>query len=483
MSFYGRFSGSISQWETSYFGGYERVLYDHPPVTVPKEIVTVLPVHPRMYVPYYTRQKLVDMFLYKVSMYPTITTNFINNTEKILIEGKPFMKVTPKGVKLALRDVVDFETELGSLFEYYKDFISDTSYLFEVDEKHKEHFPGSDDSSSSDSKDDDGKSDDREGESDGDKENEIEKKELKKLKAEKEIVKGITEALKQIVERKTYSDSYKNTSLTNPELKKNAKFVTMKKDNKPCTYTNDEISMSNKLLNLLDISFDPKSDRVNNLKTGKLDVSKIAEIPSGNTHVYYTIEENQSTKPFSVCILADESGSMDGRRLRKQYTLLKVLYNTFSKVLPKDKIYVFGHSGGHTPEIRVYNDRYFDGFELTINNQKNNEFNENYDGPVIERVYEKVRSQTSDNIIFISISDGYPSGANYGGTSAINGMKKIIEKCKRDGFVTVGIGIDCGLVKEIYQYHVVVDSDNNDKMLVSNISTLINRVVKTEFQS
>jgi len=98
---------------------------------------------------------------------------------------------------------------------------------------------------------------------------------------------------------------------------------------------------------------------------------------------------------------------------------------------------------------------------------------------VIESVYEKVRSITSDNIIFISMSDGQPSGQNYGGTAAIHDMKKIIEKCKRDGFVTVGIGIQHVGVKEIYNYYTIV---NDMTQMVKQVSLLINKVVKTEFQ-
>jgi nitric oxide reductase activation protein len=93
-------------------------------------------------------------------------------------------------------------------------------------------------------------------------------------------------------------------------------------------------------------------------------------------------------------------------------------------------------------------------------------------------VYEKVRSFTDDNIIFISISDGEPSGKAYGGQSAIDDMKRIIEKCKRDGFVTIGVGLEYN-VKNIYNYHTVV-TDNNK--LVEQVSTIINKVVKTEFQ-
>jgi nitric oxide reductase activation protein len=164
---------------------------------------------------------------------------------------------------------------------------------------------------------------------------------------------------------------------------------------------------------------------------------------------------------------------------QKQHHLIKVLYTAFSQILPQDKMFIYGHSGESTPEVRIYHDKYNTTFAQTINSQMNNDYNENYDGPVIENIYERVRQQTSDNIIFLSISDGEPAGEDYGGSKAIEEMKRVIEKCKRDGFVTVGIGLKHKGVKEIYQYHTVV-KDLND--LVKNVSSLVNRVVKTEFK-
>ena len=69
-------------------------------------------------------------------------------------------------------------------------------------------------------------------------------------------------------------------------------------------------AITNEVNRLLDINFQPKSDVITNLKNGKLDIRKLGEIPGGNTNVYLRMEENQSTRPFNVCILCDESGSM-----------------------------------------------------------------------------------------------------------------------------------------------------------------------------
>ena len=57
---------SSSNWENSYFGGFDRVLYDHPEITVPFQLDTEPPVDEAPHLSYYLRNKLPDLFLLKV---------------------------------------------------------------------------------------------------------------------------------------------------------------------------------------------------------------------------------------------------------------------------------------------------------------------------------------------------------------------------------------------------------------------------------
>lgn len=240
---------------------------------------------------------------------------------------------------------------------------------------------------------------------------------------------------------------------------------------------------------MLDISFDPAEDTVKNLRLGKLDITKIAEVPAGNIAIYKQTVENQTTKPFSVVILCDESGSMmdtigssDATRLHSQYSIVKSLYHCFSDILPQEKIFVYGHTDSDesdAPVLFVYHDKYNHNFKNTIDNMLDRSNGSNYDGPIIEEVYKQIRSFTNDRIIFIVLSDGQPAGQNYGGPKDINKMKQIIEKCKRDEFVTVGIGIETFHVQDLYQYSAIVE-DMDD--MPKKVSHIVNHVVKTEFQ-
>ena len=264
----------------------------------------------------------------------------------------------------------------------------------------------------------------------------------------------------------------------NGNLVKETKFI-HPKDRMKCVFSDSEYSYASRLVKLLDINFDPAVDRINSLRMGKLDPRKVAEVIPGNMNVYYTHEENQTTKPFSVVILQDESGSMSEHyKIDHSKSILKTLYLAFSEILPQDKIYVYGHSGDSKPEIYVYQDKYNQKFEERIESVDSRD--SNYDGPAIEAVYGKIRGMTDDNIIFITLSDGQPCGCSYGGGGAAENMKKVLEKCRRDGFVTVGLGILHFNDPTLYNYSCVIKSLGHE--MIKKTSHIINKVVKSEFQ-
>ena len=244
-------------------------------------------------------------------------------------------------------------------------------------------------------------------------------------------------------------------------------------------FSYEETKVAENLLKMLDISFDNEKDIVKNLRIGKLDIAKIAEVPAGNISIYKQEVENQITKPFSVAILCDESGSMEGEKLTKQLSIVKSLYLAFSDIIPQDKLYVYGHTGSYQPTLYVYHDPHNPNFTTTIDKMKRHSHSSNYDGPIIEEVYKQIRQMTDDRIIFIVLSDGQPAGNNYGGPADIKKMKQIIEKCKRDDFVTIGVGIQYFIHKDLYNYSTVV---NNLSEMAKKVSHIVNHVVKSEFQ-
>lgn len=452
---------SSTQWEKSLYGGFDKVLYDYPKIKTSYDLDYDFDKESKL--PYYLKTKLADIAQLKIKQFKLedyLAAGAKVEKRKCFFSGEEQKYIVP--TKESLREVADYikdhDAELGSLFEHYKDDLLNTKFYYKVDET-------------------------------------IEKKLVESPTGDLIIPKG-DKSIKSLIaniasetEKYEYKPFITSTfSADFDELKDRTTFFNVRtkvKGIRKIRYDSNEETTAKKLLDLLDVNFDPKTDKVDNLRNGKLDVAKIATVQSGNTRVYYKVEENISTKPFALCILMDESGSMDGYKKRQQHNLVKILYKTFSQILPKDKIYIYGHSGDSEehvdPEIRIYHDPYNQNFEECFYAQMSEiNFNENYDGIVIEKIYDEIRSKTSENILFISISDGQPSGCNYGGQSAVDEMKRVIEKCRRDGFVTVGIGFEYDGVKNIYSYSSTITNLQDSPKIVS---TLLNKVVKLEFQN
>lgn len=510
--------GSLSGWEKSHFGGYKRVLNDYPFVDLSYKVDLSVAKQVKDDLGFYLGEKLLKIYILKLR-----ENGFLDELPCEIVEKPSYFGTTVKKyTSVSLNHQEIFDTicgkyiELAPLFQEYKRGILSSTIDFEIPDEEDENGQDGDgeEGEGQDGEDQDGKGkgkgksegQDGEGGSDGDAENQTDENKEgegqkggkqpggKKPDGRKEGAgggvdprtilgkdgKNIMDYLKSIEERKpvTYSKSLS-------KFNKEAKFVTFterikKEKPEPHRFENEERTIAENLVKMLDISFDPKSDVVKNLKLGKLDTSKIAEVPAGNMSIYKQIVEEQDTKPFSVCILADMSGSMcQGSRVRSQLTLLNALYIAMREILPEDKLFIYGHSGDYEPNIFTFYTPYDTDYERNIRYYHNVRWCENYDGPVIEKIHKSIREKTEDRIIFISLSDGMPCGNGYGGTEDNEELKRIIEKARRDSFVTVGIGIESEHVEELYQYSKSVFDLRN---IAKEASALINRVVRQEFQ-
>lgn len=497
---------SVSKWEKSLFGGYHRLITDYPRVVVDMDLdFDFAPIEDLVY---WEKDKLCKIFLSKTKSMghvQALLRNAKTETQSSFIHGKIIKTTIDRNDKLMVLDVIIAnDKEYAPLFKHYKEFLLNTDISFkrpeqksgdgssdEKNDKNDKQDKNKDNQNSGSSKSTDGKQqnqnhkkDQKEDKGDQDKQENSEKnkdengnrKSDNSKSSDENILMNLIELEKALNDVK--EEEYKFESLSTFNKKNKIQIQTAGHET---TYTQEEKDIADRLTNMLDISFDPTSDTVKNLRLGKLDITKIAEVPAGNIAIYKQEIENQTTKPFSVVILCDESGSMSMRsgRLHSQYQIVKSLYLSFSDIIPQDKIFVYGHSGEYDPELYIYHDVYNQNFLTTIDNMITRGHRQNYDGPIIEEVYKNVRAATSDRIIFIVLSDGVPEGYNYGNNNDIVNMKQIIEKCKRDEFVTVGVGIQAYHVKNLYQYSAVVD-DLSD--MPKKVSYILNHVVKTEFQ-
>jgi len=434
---------SSSSWESSYFGGFSQLLWDMPELSLPRGFDIVVRDRSE-YMTWYTQRKLLAVFLNKIHAYE-LSNNLINRVNITVNNGaystNRVYTFDKESVKACVNSLIKIDKELASMFIKYSNMLSNSTITYTEPVKEGEEF-------------------------DGDARTFLSKK-------LEDIV-----PIKKITSYGNYSSSSKNYE----DLKGSVTFSVESEAEVEHVYTHDETVLAEKLISMLDVSFEQDETKITNLRTGKIDIPKIAEAIAGNHMINFRKEFHDRTKPFSVCILNDESGSMDHYNFRKhQHSVTKILYKAFSQIMDPRDIYVYGHTGNDAPNIHVYNDKYNQIFDKAYPRQKHRRFEENYDGPVIDCIYDKIREYTDKNILFIVISDGSPCGSDYGNHEDIEDMKRIVEKCKRDGFVTCGIGFNYTGVKQLYQYSTVISTDKMS-LAPQVISMLINNVVKSEFQ-
>lgn len=444
---------SKSGWESSEFGGFSQLLWDLPEMKMPYGF-SITAADRSQYISPYSEKKLLAVFINAIKKH-SLQETFLEKCsakEEVNYYGYgtarnyvlyTFDKVS---IKKCVNHLVKVEKELGSLFVNYSNLLSNATITYKLFVKPEETAESL----------------------------VMGRGTLAFLRSELDSVE------KQ--ERKSIWGDYKSSSSTFASLKSSTVFKVMTEADEEHVYSKAEIISSEKLLNLLDISFELDETKITNLKTGKIDIPKIAEAIAGNHLINFRKEFHDRTKPFSVCILNDESGSMEHFDYRDiQHSVTKMLYLTFSQIMDPKDIYIYGHTGGRTPDIHIYNDKYNQIFEKAYSRQKRLSFEENYDGPVIDSIYDKVRTYTDKSILFIVISDGQPAGCGYGNSADRADLRRIVEKCKRDGFVACGIGFNYSGVKELYNYNTVISHSDMAKAPEA-ISMLINNVVKSEFQ-
>ena len=153
------------------------------------------------------------------------------------------------------------------------------------------------------------------------------------------------------------------------------------------------------------------------------------------------------------------------------------MYYLFNDLLKIQDLEIYGHTGEDEPVVYTYHSPEYPHFLETI--ERKVSYQENYDGPVIQELHKMVRKNSDKPVLFISLSDGQPSGNNYGGEEAITKMQQIMEKAKRDNFVTVGIGMQYAAYKGLYQYSVTLMDLNQ----IHPIAQLLNKAVKENLVS
>lgn len=458
---WGKIKESVSGWEKSHFGGFYRMISDYPYIKLTHEIkiecdpTLVKELH------WYTAEKLIKLYLLK--MQTCCDVSMLRQDTKVVPNkwtGKEEKYVvTYLDDASVMQYVMDSNPEFAPLFNHYRDGIMNSYLLKEIKDDQDQNQDGEGKP---------GEGEDSEGDGNGQQES--------PEQGAEQAMQEMRKMLKEIKEHEPWAAKKLSSFDATPKFMP----ANLNGYQSEMNFKRSEIRDAENLLKMLDISFDPKEDVVKSLRAGKLDACKIAEVAAGSTSIYKQTVEDQDTKPFGVCILADLSGSMTtGNRLKMQKHTLNVLYLALSQIIPSDKLWIYGHSGDSRPDIYPFHTPYETNYPVNIRNYDEISYQQNYDGPVIEAIHKKVREVCDDRIIFISLSDGSPAGENYGTLDDVDDMKKIIERARRDEFVTVGIGMQYSAVPGLYQYLTTVD---DLEFLARDVSQIVNKVVRAEFK-
>jgi hypothetical protein len=444
------FKGGKTSWESSFFGGLKRVLTEYPLYSLNYNIYTVVPEssNTALDLSPIQKDKLVNILFneaFKILDYKDQFEVELQEQALKILNNEELLKArtvkTYHSEKIAVpvsKDVIMNyvklmrSSELATLFiEYGQDLHAEGSEIcvhLDVPKKSKDGTGDCDEPS------------------DSEKEEQVQKQ------------------VKNFVGKYKDRNSLETLQVTTRNVDKQTR---------KSKINTEQVVFAKKLVNLLDITQDPKPEVIKNLLQGVMDDEKLPEILAGNNRIYMRRVENESVKPFKVVILGDYSGSMEGNnKFGFQKNVLKSLYYVFNDLLGIQDLEIYGHSGYHEPILYRFHSPEYPHFLETIDTKI--ELCENYDGPIIEHIHKMVRTKSDKAVLFISLSDGEPCGENYGGSAAIQRMKQVMEKIKRDNFVTVGVGMLYMNNDGIYQYSVTLDNLSK----ANGIAQVVNRAVK-----
>ncbi len=177
-----------------------------------------------------------------------------------------------------------------------------------------------------------------------------------------------------------------------------------------------------------------RSLELRGLRSGSLDTGKLAEAVQGVESVYRR-ETTVRADRMAVCVLVDESGSMDGDKIEAARDTAVLLNEALAPVRNVD-LYIYGHTteSGSFVRLNVYKEGNSSKFDKYVLGSLEADYS-NVDSKAIREAAARVRARTQDRCLFIVISDGAPCEPE-------SNVRRAVRDLSRDGFTVVSIGID-----------------------------------------
>lgn len=193
---------------------------------------------------------------------------------------------------------------------------------------------------------------------------------------------------------------------------------------------------------------------------------------------YKYFEKNlipEESPKLVIALVIDESGSMNGKKIRYARQLALVTYLYCRKI--DAKMLLIGHStfgnddGGFSAgkgrvSIMCYSD-----FNKVDENDKYRIMNIrargcNRDGYALRYAKEKLAAEPGDRKLLMIVSDGSPNDQDYRGTVAAKDLSEIVKECEKEdiGILAAAIDSDKDTIRGIYGKDHFLDITNLEKL-------------------
>ena len=202
-----------------------------------------------------------------------------------------------------------------------------------------------------------------------------------------------------------------------------------------------------------------KEYNIEGQQTGKINSHKLSHVAAGNFNIFTKMGEERYDAS-NVCLLIDESGSMDGKK-NNAAILTAVLIQETLQTNPKTILSVFGYSNQFYNYIEANK-----GAKESLAKISSRGSTPTGDAMLIAA--KKIRKHNKKPCLMIVITDGVPDNSS----KVINAEKTL----SKDGFVIIGVGIERATnVETIFKNSIVL---NDLSELATNIGKLIKQNLK-----
>ena len=182
------------------------------------------------------------------------------------------------------------------------------------------------------------------------------------------------------------------------------------------------------------------------LRSGRLDTCKLAEAVQGVENIYRQ-ERTVRADRMAVCVLVDESGSMEGEKIEAARDTAVLLNEAISGIRNVD-LYIYGHTteNGQFVKLNAYREGKAPKDKHVLGSIDADW--SNIDSKAIREAASRVRARTREKCLFFVVSDGAPC-------EPVENVRKAVKELSRDGFSFVSIGIDFEYdPSAMYDHHV-----------------------------